>query len=55
MREEVIYVDTEEIKGFFMQELMQRGFVPSENELMNIADITFDFLVAKRIIDQESD
>ncbi|MDQ0214425.1 hypothetical protein J2S13_000821 [Oikeobacillus pervagus] len=53
MREIEVYIDTEEIAEFFFQELIRRGFVPSEMELDEIADITFDYLLAKCIIDEE--
>jgi YozD-like protein len=53
MREIEVTVDTEEIEKFFFQELIKRGFVPSENEIGEIADIVFEYLVAKKIIDEE--
>ncbi|RBP01098.1 YozD family protein [Rossellomorea aquimaris] len=53
MREIEVFIDTEEIAEFFMKELVQRGFVPSEDELEEIADITFEYLIAKCIIDEE--
>ncbi|MBN8190631.1 YozD family protein [Bacillus sp. AFS015802] len=53
MREIEVFIDTEEIAEFFMKELVQRGYVPSEDELEEIADITFEYLIAKCIIDEE--
>ncbi len=53
MREIEVLIDTEEIAEFFFQELLQRGYVPSEEELDEIADITFEYLIAKCIIDEE--
>ncbi|MGM0751139.1 MAG: YozD family protein [Bacillota bacterium] len=53
MREIEVFIDTEEIAEFFMKELIQRGYVPSEDELEEIADITFEYLIAKCIIDEE--
>ncbi|TMU86864.1 YozD family protein [Bacillus sp. BHET2] len=53
MREIEVFIDTEEIADFFMKELIQRGYVPSEDELEEIADITFEYLIAKCIIDEE--
>ncbi|MFD2680559.1 YozD family protein [Bacillus seohaeanensis] len=53
MREIEVFIDTEEIAEFFFQELVQRGYVPTEEELDEIADITFEYLIAKCIIDEE--
>ncbi|MGG4168369.1 YozD family protein [Rossellomorea vietnamensis] len=53
MREIEVFIDTEEIAEFFMKELIQRGYAPSEDELEEIADITFEYLIAKCIIDEE--
>ncbi|MCA1058450.1 YozD family protein [Rossellomorea aquimaris] len=53
MREIEVFIDTEEIAEFFMKELIQRGYVPTEDELEEIADITFEYLIAKCIIDEE--
>ncbi|MCA1063061.1 YozD family protein (plasmid) [Cytobacillus spongiae] len=53
MREIEVFIDTEEIAEFFMKELIQRGYIPSEDELEEIADITFEYLIAKCIIDEE--
>ncbi|MDQ0217947.1 YozD family protein [Peribacillus cavernae] len=55
MREIEVVIDTEEIAEFFFQELMRRGYVPSENELEDLADITFDYLLDKCIIDEETE
>lgn len=48
-------IDTEEIAEFFYQELVRRGFVPTQEELEELADITFDYLLEKCIIDEEMD
>lgn len=53
MREIEVFIDTEEIAEFFFHELIKRGYVPSEEELEEIADITFEYLVDKSIIDEE--
>ncbi|MHC0035681.1 YozD family protein [Pseudoneobacillus sp. C159] len=55
MKEIEVYIDTEEIAEFFFQELVKRGYVPSEEELEEIADITFDYLLEKCIINEEVD
>ncbi|ATA59885.1 YozD family protein [Geobacillus stearothermophilus] len=48
-------IDTEEIAEFFYQQLIRRGFVPTQEELEELADITFDYLLEKCIIDEEID
>jgi len=50
-----VIIDTEEIAEFFYQELIRRGFVPTQEELEELADITFDYLLEKCIIDEEID
>ncbi|RLQ95204.1 YozD family protein [Falsibacillus albus] len=55
MREIEVYIDTEEIAEFFLQQLIKRGYVPTEEELEEIADITFDYLIEKCIIDEEDE
>lgn len=53
MKEIEVFIDTEEIAEFFFQELVKRGYVPTEEELEEIADITFEYLLDKCIIDEE--
>ncbi|MBY0122736.1 YozD family protein [Bacillus sp. S/N-304-OC-R1] len=55
MREIEVIIDTEEIADFFFHELTRRGYVPAENELEELADIVFDYLLQKCIIDEEID
>lgn len=55
MRELEVVIDTEEIADFFFQELTKRGYLPSSVELEELADITFDYLLVKCIIDEEID
>ncbi|MFE8702081.1 YozD family protein [Cytobacillus sp. FJAT-54145] len=53
MREIEVFIDTDEIAEFFFQELLKRGYVPSEGEVEELADITFEYLLEKCIIDEE--
>jgi hypothetical protein len=53
VKEIEVFIDTEEIAEFFFHELVKRGYVPSEEELEEIADVTFEYLVEKSIIDEE--
>lgn len=55
VREIEVIIDTEEIADFFFHELTRRGYVPAENELEELADIVFDYLLQKCIIDEEMD
>jgi hypothetical protein len=47
------FVDTEEIAEFFYQELVKRGFIPNEAEIAELADITFEYLLAKNMIAED--
>jgi hypothetical protein len=53
VKEIEVVIDTEEIAEFFYNELVRRGFAPTEAELEELADITFDYLIEKCIIDEE--
>lgn len=53
MREIDVFIDTDEIAEFFYQELIKRGFIPAEDEVRELADITFDYLLKKDIIAEE--
>ena len=53
MREIEVFIDTEEMAEFFFQELTKRGYVPIEEELEDLADIMFEYLLKKCIIDEE--
>ncbi|MGF7532920.1 YozD family protein [Bacillus mexicanus] len=55
MKEIDLVIDTEEIAEFFYRELARRGYIPGEDELFEIADITFDYLIEKCMIDEELD
>lgn len=53
MGEMEVIIDTEEIAEYFYQQLIKRGFSPTELEVTELADITFDYLISKSIIDEE--
>ncbi|MCA1030318.1 YozD family protein [Bacillus timonensis] len=53
MKDIEVVIDTEEIAEFFYNELIKRGYSPSEAEVEEIADITFEYLLDKCIIDEE--
>jgi hypothetical protein len=52
VREIEVVIDTEEIAEFFYQQLIQRGYVPEEEEIEELADITFEYLLEKCMIDE---
>ncbi|MFS0781540.1 YozD family protein [Bacillus sp. 1P06AnD] len=53
MRDIEVVIDTEEIAEYFFEELTKRGYSPTLEELEEIADITFEYLLDKCIIDEE--
>ncbi len=53
VKEIEVFIDTDEIAEFFFQELLRRGYAPSDGEVEELADITFEYLLAKCIIDEE--
>ena len=53
MKEIEVIIDTDEIAEFFFQELLKRGYIPLEDEMDDLADITFEYLLEKCIIDEE--
>ncbi|MDX8361781.1 MULTISPECIES: YozD family protein [Bacillaceae] len=55
MSEINVVIDTEEIAEFFFNELLKRGHIPHAEDLLDIADITFEYLLKKNIIDEEFD
>ncbi|MFT8321263.1 MAG: YozD family protein [Bacillus sp. (in: firmicutes)] len=55
MKEIDVIIDTEEIAEFFFRELLKRGYVPTEDEMEELADITFEYLLEKCIIDEETE
>ncbi|WP_374187477.1 YozD family protein [Priestia aryabhattai] len=50
-----VVIDTDKIKEFFHSELIKRGLVPGDEELDEVADITFEYLIHIGIIDEEEE
>lgn len=48
-----IYIDTEDIENYLFKELAKRGFAAKESELEVVADIMFDYLVTKDVIEEQ--
>ncbi|MGL4821290.1 MAG: YozD family protein [Bacilli bacterium] len=59
MNEDHVVIDTEEISSYLYESLIARGYVPSEEEVEDLADIVFDYLIGKCMIkevhDEETD
>ena len=53
MEEAELVIDTEEIAEFFYTELVKRGYIPSELETFELADITFEYMLRKAMIVEE--
>lgn len=53
MEEKEVFIDTEEITEFLFNSLVQRGFAPKDNELEEIADIVFEYLLEKMDMEEE--
>ncbi|MGR6012482.1 YozD family protein [Bacillus paranthracis] len=50
-----VVIDTEEIAEFFYEQLIERGYVPKREEIEDLADITFEYLLEKCMIDEVFD
>ncbi|MGM9988499.1 MAG: YozD family protein [Bacillaceae bacterium] len=55
MKEIEVVIDTKDIADFFYKQLIIRGYVPSKEEVEELADITFDYLLEKCMIDEMFD
>lgn len=51
MEEKDVIIDTEEIAEFLFSNLIERGLVPKDDELEEIADIVFEYLLYKCIVE----
>lgn len=47
-----VHIDTEEIAEFLTIKLIERGYVPTDDEVEELADIFFDYLIEKNVIDE---
>lgn len=47
-----VIIDTEEIKEYFLTKLINRGYIPRDDEIDTIGDIAFDFMINKGIIEE---
>jgi hypothetical protein len=49
------FIDTEEMKEYILEHLMNRGFIPKDSEINAITDIVFDYLLNKEIVEEVFD
>ncbi|WP_102349765.1 YozD family protein [Bacillus sp. Marseille-P3661] len=47
-----IVIDSDEIANFFYERLIDSGYIPTEEETLVIADITFDYLLSIGLIEE---
>lgn len=52
MREIEVVIDTEELAEFIYEQLLLRGYVPSDDEVDEVADIVFDYLLTKQVVEE---
>ncbi|KAA0550105.1 YozD family protein [Bacillus sp. BGMRC 2118] len=52
MREIEVVIDTEELAEFIYEQLLIRGYVPSDEEVDEVADIVFDYLLTKQVVEE---
>lgn len=54
-REIDIVIDTEDIANYLFQCLIERGYAPTQEEVEELSDIMFDYLVEKQAIQEMED
>jgi KaiC/GvpD/RAD55 family RecA-like ATPase len=52
VREIEVVIDTEELAEFIYEQLLSRGYVPSDDEVEEVADIVFDYLLTKQVVEE---
>jgi hypothetical protein len=51
-REIEIVIDTEEMGEYILEKLIDKGFIPTDEEIDTISDIVFDYLIHKSIVEE---
>jgi KaiC/GvpD/RAD55 family RecA-like ATPase len=52
VKEIEVVIDTEELAEFIFEQLLSRGYVPGEDEVDEVADIVFDYLLTKQVVEE---
>lgn len=52
-KDKEVFINTDEIAEYLFKNLVDRGYLPKDEELEEIADIMFEFLLEKCIIEDE--
>jgi hypothetical protein len=55
MEEKEIYIDSLEIANHLWGKLVAKGYTPSADEIFDLADIFFDYLVEKSVVEDVVD
>jgi KaiC/GvpD/RAD55 family RecA-like ATPase len=52
VKEIEVVIDTEELAEFIYEQLLRRGYVPGDDEVEEVADIVFDYLLTKQVVEE---
>jgi KaiC/GvpD/RAD55 family RecA-like ATPase len=52
VKEIEVVIDTEELAEFIYEQLLNRGYVPGDDEVEEVADIVFDYLLTKKVVEE---
>jgi uncharacterized protein YfeS len=47
-----IEIDTVEMGEYILEKLIEKGFIPTDEEIDTISDIVFDYLVHKSVVEE---
>lgn len=50
-----VYIEEEDITKYLYMRLIDMGYVPSTDEILDISEIMFDFLLEKSLIEDDLD
>lgn len=51
--EKVVFISTSQVADFIYPRLLELGYAPTSDEILDLADIVFDFLLNVDFIDDE--
>jgi hypothetical protein len=47
-----VIIDTVEMGEYILEKLIEKGFIPTDEEIDAISDIVFDYLVHKSVVEE---